>query len=315
MKKPREEFYDILIRSQLSTPAYLRMIWLFTYSDMKTIMFPQSIFGAITAYAACMFDQPHVSHGAINWLLVRYPLALLWTWSNLLPFNIFNQLSEEAIEEDRINKPWRPLPSGMISREKAASLMLKHYILAIIVGASIGGWRQTLSLMFLGTWYNAGGGADKSFIVRNLINAAGILSFATGAMEVALGRRLLITGPSIQWMGILASVIFTTVQTQDLYDMKGDSIRNRKTMPLVIGDVWTRWYTALTITTFSTFCPIYWSMEWYGFVLPLVLGAFITARTLKYRTPEADKRTFQMWNAWLVSVYFLPVVRYLDMGR
>ncbi|KAI0890191.1 uncharacterized protein GGS22DRAFT_194364 [Annulohypoxylon maeteangense] len=314
MKKSREKFYDILIKTQLTTPLYLRTIWLFTYSDMKTIMFPQSIFGAITAYAACMFEQPHVSHGIVGWLLVRYPLALFWTWSNLLPFNIFNQLSEEAIEEDRINKHWRPLPSGMVSREKAASIMRKHYIFAIIVSSCIGGLRQTLSLIILGTWYNAGGGADRSFIVRNLINAAGILSFATGAMEVALGTRLLLTGPSTQWMSILASIIFTTVQTQDLYDMEGDSIRNRKTMPLVIGDTWTRWYTALMISIFSLVCPAYWSMRWYGFVLPFLLGVLISTRTLRWRTPEADKRTFQLWNAWLVSVYFLPVVRYLDLG-
>ncbi|KAI1461568.1 UbiA prenyltransferase family-domain-containing protein [Annulohypoxylon moriforme] len=314
MKKPQQNFYDILIKAQVTTPLYLKTIWLFTYSDMKTIMFPQSIFGAITAYAACMFGQPHVSHGTIGWLLVRYPLALFWTWSNLLPFNIFNQFSEEAIEEDRINKPWRPLPSGMISREQAASIMWKHYVAAIIISSNIGGLRQTLSLIFLGTWYNACGGADKSFIIRNLINAAGILSFATGAMEVALGNTLLMNEPSIQWMSILASVIFTTVQTQDLYDMEGDSIRNRKTMPLVIGDSWTRWYTALTISIFSVVCPAYWSMRWYGFVTPLLLGAFITTRTLKWRTPKADKRTFQIWNAWLVSIYFLPVVRYLDIG-
>ncbi|KAI2469861.1 UbiA prenyltransferase family [Annulohypoxylon bovei var. microspora] len=314
MKKSRQHFYDILIKTQVTTPAYLRTIWLFTYSDMKTIMFPQSIFGAVTAYAACVLDQPSASHGTMSWLLVRYPLALFWTWSNLLPFNIFNQLSEDAIEEDRINKPWRPLPSGMISREQAASLMRKHYVSAVIVSSSIGGLRQALSLVILGTWYNAGGGADNSFIIRNIINAAGILSFASGAMEVALGTPLSMTSSWVQWMSILASVIFSTVQTQDLYDMEGDSIRDRKTMPLVVGDLWTRWYTAAAVSIFSVLCPAYWSMRWHGFVLPLLLGGLIVTRTLTWRTPGADKRTFQIWNAWLVSVYFLPVVRYLDLG-
>ncbi|OTA84416.1 hypothetical protein M434DRAFT_83327 [Hypoxylon sp. CO27-5] len=294
--------------------SYIKTIWLFTYSDMKTIMFPQSIFGIMTAYAACVLHQPTAGHGALGWFFVRYPLALLWTWSNLLPFDIFNQLSEEAIEEDRINKPWRPLPSGIINREQASSLMLKHYIFALIISVNIGGLRQSMSLILLGTWYNAGGGADKSFVIRNVINAAGILSFASGAMEVALGTPLLMTRSSMQWLGILASVIFSTIQTQDLYDMEGDSYRNRKTMPLVVGDSLTRWWTAVMVLGFGLICPGYWSLRWHGFVIPVSLGGAIAARTLSYRTPEADKRTFQIWNVWLVSIYSLPLLRLLDSG-
>ncbi|KAI1098497.1 UbiA prenyltransferase family-domain-containing protein [Jackrogersella minutella] len=278
MKKSHRQFYDIFIKTQDTAPAYIRTIWLFTYSDMKTIMFP--------------------------WLIIRYPLALLWTWSNLLPFDIFNQFSEEAIEEDRINKPWRPLPSGMIDREQAASLMWKYYILALIVSSSIGGLRQLLMLILLGAWYNAGGGADRSFVIRNVINATGILSFAFGAMEVALGTPLLLTEPSVQWMGILAAVIFSTVQTQDLYDMEGDSSRNRKTMPLVVGHSLTRWWTAFMVSIFSVICPAYWSLRWHGFILPMFFGC----------TSEADKRTFRFWNVWLVSIYFLPFVRFLAFG-
>ncbi|KAI0148177.1 UbiA prenyltransferase family-domain-containing protein [Hypoxylon sp. NC0597] len=295
-------------------PSYIKTIWLFTYSDMKTIMFPQSIFGVMTAYTACILHQPTADYGIWDWLFVRYPLTLLWTWSNLLPFDIFNQLSEEAIEEDRINKPWRPLPSGMINREQASSLMLKHYIFAVIVSINIGGLRQSISLILLGTWYNAGGGADRSFVIRNAINAAGILSFASGAMEVALGTPLLMTRPSIQWLGILAFVIFSTIQTQDLYDMEGDSYRNQKTMPLVLGDSLTRWLTAVMVAVFSFVCPGYWHLGWHGFVIPLLLGGLIATRTLSYRSPEGDKRTFQIWNAWLVSIYSLPVLRFLDSG-
>ncbi|KAI1384891.1 UbiA prenyltransferase family-domain-containing protein [Hypoxylon trugodes] len=314
MKRFHTEFYDVLIESRCSMPMYIRTIWLFTYSDMKTIVFPQSIFGVMTAYAASVLDQPTASHGALSWVLVRYPLALFWTWSNLLPFDIFNQLSEDAIEEDRINKPWRPLPSGIVDRERATTLMLRHYIFAIIVSSSIGGLHQSLFLVLLGTWYNAGGGADRSFVIRNLINAAGILSFASGAMEVALGTPLLVTETSAQWIGILASVIFTTIQTQDLYDTEGDACRGRKTMPLVIGDSPTRWWTAVIVLMFSILCPLFWSLGQLACVLPLVFGVIIAVRTLTRRTPEADRRTFQFYNVWMVSIYSLPLIRYLVLG-
>ncbi|KAI0380761.1 UbiA prenyltransferase family-domain-containing protein [Hypomontagnella monticulosa] len=314
MKQPRGLFYDILIKTKCSLSFYFRIIWLFTYSDMKTIVFPQSIFGVTTAYAACLLHQPTTTYETSSFFLNRYPLALFWTWSNLLPFNIFNQLSQDAIDEDRLNKPWRPLPSGRIDRERTIPLMLGHYVFAVIVSCSIGGIRQSLFLILLGIWYNAGDGADKNFVVRNIINAAGMLSFASGAMEVALGEPLVITKVSTQWMAILASVIFFTVQTQDLYDTEGDSYRNRNTMPLVMGDSFTRWWTAVLVFIFSVVGPAYWSLRWYGFVLPLFLGTIISMRTLSLRTPEADKRTFQIWNAWMVSIYSLPLLRFLTHG-
>ena len=62
-----------------------------------------------------------------------FPLALMWTWLNLLPFNIFNQVGNAAIAEDCINKPWRPLPARIINQKQAISLMSAHYILAVIV--------------------------------------------------------------------------------------------------------------------------------------------------------------------------------------
>ncbi|KAI1283342.1 UbiA prenyltransferase family [Xylaria sp. FL0933] len=290
---------------------YLDAIWLFTRSDMKTIVFPQSILGATTAFAACTLHQPFVQYSTFDWFMVRYPLALIWTWLNLLPFNIFNQLSNAAINEDRINKPWRPLPSNRISQKQAASLMYVHYIVAILAGWYIGGFRQSLLLVALGVWYNIGGGADRSFLIRNIINAMGILSFETGAIEMALGRQLLMTGPLIQWIAILASVISFTIQTQDLQDIEGDARRGRRTMPIAIGNIRTRRLTGLFILGSSVLCPLYWSLTWHIIVSLLLLGILISCHMIIYRTLEDDRRTFSVWNVWLFCLSLLPLVRYM----
>ncbi|KAI0428962.1 UbiA prenyltransferase family-domain-containing protein [Xylaria sp. FL1042] len=282
---------------------YLEAIWLFTRSDMKTIVFPQSIFGITTAFAACTLHQPFIQYNALDWFMIRYPLALIWTWLNLLPFNIFNQLSNAAINEDRINKPWRPLPSNRISQKQAASLIWY-----------IGGFRQSTFLLILGIWYNVGGGADNDFLMRNIINAMGILSFGTGATEVALGSQLLMKRPLIQWIGILASVISFTVQTQDLGDVEGDARRGRRTMPITIGDTNTRRLTVLFILGFSVLCPVYWSLSWHIIASLLLFGASISSRMMIYHTPEDDKWTFLTWNIWLVCIYLLPLVRYMGFN-
>ncbi|KAI0183115.1 UbiA prenyltransferase family-domain-containing protein [Xylaria flabelliformis] len=295
--------------------SYFTTVWLFTYSDMKTIIFPQSIFGVIAAYTACLMEQPpSFTHGMPYFFLTRFPLSLLWTWSNVLPFNIFNQLGSQAIEEDRVNKPWRPLASGRVNERTARYMMYSHYVMAIVISSYIGGLRQSLSLLILGTWYNAFGGADKSFLVRNIINAFGYISFMSGAMEVAMGARLMATRSLVQWFGILGLVIFLTVQIQDISDTEGDRLRGRVTMPLVFGHVFTRWWTAALIWTFSSLCPAYWSLTWHSFVALVGLGSLVAIRMLIYRSVEADKRTFQIWNAWLVSIYMLPLIRFMAHG-
>jgi hypothetical protein len=78
--------------------------------------------------------------------------------------------------------------------------MLISYPLAVVSSLYIGGLKQCICLIFLGYWYNDLGGADTSWVTRNMINAAGFISFSTGAMEDALGMPL-------QWtpkVGLLA---------------------------------------------------------------------------------------------------------------
>ncbi|KAI1852897.1 hypothetical protein JX265_012925 [Neoarthrinium moseri] len=189
--------------------------------------------------------------------------------------------------------------------------MYAHYILAALISLSTGGLSQSLVLIPLGTWYNALGGADTGLMTRNFVNAAGILSFASGAMEVILGTPLEMTRPLVEWFGILALVIMLTVQTQDFADMEGDASRNRKTMPLVVGEALARWSTAITVVAFSGICPTYWCLKWHGFVVPITLGSIVAIRLLSYRTIEADKMTWRIWNTWMVALYSLPLLRVL----
>ncbi|OAX32196.1 hypothetical protein K503DRAFT_702409 [Rhizopogon vinicolor AM-OR11-026] len=78
---------------------------LFKRSDYKTIAFPVLIFATALS--------PR-----------RNPLALCsavwWFWFHLLQSNVSNQAY--SANEDVVNKPWRPLPSGRISVEDCRAL-------------------------------------------------------------------------------------------------------------------------------------------------------------------------------------------------
>lgn len=288
----------------------LETIWLFTYSDLKTIVGPQSAFGVLAALAANIFEQSSTPGPSAYSVLSRLPVTVLWTYINLLPFAISNQRHPLAVTEDATNKPWRPLPSGRLESSQALGLMLILYVSAMISSFYLGGLKQCVALVILGYCYNDVGGADKSFVLRNLINACGFVSFASGAMEISLGRNLLWTEPLLQWFAFVALIVFTTVQSQDMYDVEGDSLRGRRTVPLVFGDNVARWSIAMPVIFFTLSCTWFWDMPLRLCLLQVFLGSTVALRTLCCAGVKADKTTFALWNLWLVSLYCLPVLKY-----
>ena len=283
-------------------------LWLFTLSDLKTIVGPGFVFGVTNALAGAEYGLKTSEEGTNRAALQRLPLILLYVWLNLLPFAISNQISSDAIKEDRINKPWRTLPSGRMTPEKAKRLMLIFYLFALGLSSVTGGLKQSVTLVFIGTWYNHFAGADSSYLVRNLINALGYVCFTSGAMEVALGFSLPVKTRLVEWFGVIAAVIFTTVHLQDMYDQLGDRIRGRRTVPLVIGDGPARWMTAITMIFWGYLCPRFWHSAMRVTALSVLLAGTVAARCLMLRTIEADRLTFKLWNMWMTLVFLLPLL-------
>ena len=282
---------------------HLYSIWLFTFSDLKTIIVPETAFGVLNAISSKSFGvfppQP--------WPMQRLVLVVLWIWINLLPFAIDNQRQPESVEEDRLNKPWRPFPSRRMTLVAGQKLMFVLYGSAIAFSIHHGGLKQCISLIVLGYLYNHCGGSERP-VVRNLINACGFMCYGSAATEIALGVSVLQTTMAY-WFLIIGAVVFSTVQTQDMYDQAGDSIRGRQTIPLAIGDGLSRWTIACPMSFWSAFCPLFWKSGISGCVISLVLGFSVVFRTLLKRTVKDDLITFRIWNLWLVSLYSLPVIK------
>ena len=283
-------------------------VWLFTASDLKTIVGPSVVFGVTNAFASTSYGiQPPRSSpcGKIGY---RVPLVVLWVWINLLPFTINNQKDPHAIEEDKINKPWRTLPAGRMTPRQAEHLMLAFYLLAIITTLMTGGVKQSVGLIILGMWYNNFAGGDNSPFIRNLINACGYICFTSGALEVALGVPLPWEMRLLRWFGIVATVVFTTVHLQDMYDQSGDRMKGRKTVPLVIGDRLARWSIAVAMVFWGFVCPSYWHGENVTLSLSALLAISIAARIVMFRTANSDQLTFKIWNAWMTLVFVMPLM-------
>ena len=204
------------------------------------------------------------------------------------------------------------MPSGRLSKTNAKWLMWGLYPAAIVASLKLGGLKQCLALIFLGWWYNDLGGADYSCVTRNFINACGFLSYASGATEVA-SRTELLGSPfnpmAWPWFLLIGAVVFTSVQTQDMYDQAGDGLRGRKTVPLVIGDDYARWSIAIAMVFWSVICPTFWQLGPGAYAMSVMTGNMVTYRTLTKRSVQADQLTFRIWNVWMVMLYLMPLFK------
>ncbi|KAI4146183.1 MAG: hypothetical protein LQ341_002163 [Variospora aurantia] len=280
-------------------------LWLFIYSDLKTIVGPSLVFGVANGLAAQ--NSSALAFRPVQQVSRRTPIVAVWVLTNLMPFAINNQTATDAIEEDKINKPWRTLPAGRMSLPQAKRLMLALYPLAIVTALGTGGTTQSVSLVVLGTWYNNFGGGDESWVIRNTINAFGYVCFTSGAMEVAIGMPLPFDARLMRWFGIIAAIIFSTVHLQDMYDQTGDLVRGRKTVPLVFGDRQARWSIAIAMTLWGWICPWYWNGRTLLLMTSTLMAVSIAARSLLFRTVGSDRLTFKLWTAWVTFVFIMPL--------
>ena len=291
---------------------HLHTLWLFTFSDLKTIVGPKSLFGIINGLSTIAFQLDKTAPGTLK-IISRSPLIVIWVWTNLLPFAIDNQRQPDAVEEDKINKPWRPLPSKRMSPEQAKKWMLCLYPVAICVSFLLGGLKQCIALLVLGIWYNDFAGADSSCFSRNLINACGFVSYASGAMEVALGQSPPTSPTMVSWFVLIAMVVFSSVHSQDLPDLEGDRVRGRCSVPLTMGEAWARWTIAVSVGVFSFYCPYFWSCQLLAYFGPTLLGCCVLRRTLSQRSRAEDKVTFRYWNLWMATLYCLPLLKSFEL--
>ncbi len=127
---------------------HIHTVFLFTYSDIFTIIVPETLFALLSTLSGTVLTTaPRPSIGEV---LHETPVIVFWIWINLLPFAVDNQRHAEAIAEDLLNKPWRPLPARRISSSAARTVMLALYPCTLLAGFCIGGGTHCMAGIVLG---------------------------------------------------------------------------------------------------------------------------------------------------------------------
>lgn len=109
---------------------------------------------------------------------------VFWIWLHVLQCALSNQTSSP--EEDALNKPYRPIPSGRISQQDARllrwfciipCLVLSSFYSVAVFKASA--WLSIFIYIYNELSYNA------HWLSRNLLNGAGLACFEIGATLIA----------------------------------------------------------------------------------------------------------------------------------
>jgi 4-hydroxybenzoate polyprenyltransferase len=274
------------------------MAWKITARDFPATLIPYLCVGVGTFFAAAlpMHELPAV-------LLKVAVYGFLYVYA----FTPINQLA--SIEEDRANKPNRPLPQGLITRR----WMVQHAIATNILYAASGflfaipwptlTWLALIHLHHVRRIY-------RHWFFKNIV-------FISGGAAVQLTATWGMVSPAASlpwlWIGVSSLLAGIGYNTQDIRDVAGDRLMGRKTMPIAWGEEKAR--IALCFVLFAIPVIQYMVLRGlrpdFGLVHLAALGipgavTWLSAVCfLLFRNPRSDNRSYQLFCCWWCSTLLL----------
>lgn len=231
---------------------------------------------------------------------------LVWIWLNLLVEDIANQRLEGSIAEDTVNKPWRPLPSRRLTPEQARDWLVVAIVTAVGLSILLGGYTASITLMLFIWMYNDLDGSNSGILIRNALNAGGLMCFSWGALATLSGGELL--PRAFTWILVTGAIIMTTVHAQDLPDIEGDMARGRLTVPILYGETAARVSLAAMVMFWSVACPLFWHVSPWGWAALTSIGSAMSVLALQKRGQWWDEVVWKLWCLWIAALYLLPAL-------
>jgi 4-hydroxybenzoate polyprenyltransferase len=109
--------------------------------------------------------------------------AVAWIWIHLLQFNVSNQCG--GVDEDILNKPWRPIPAGLISLPAARQLRWNASILSLGFSFVFGSTITWISISIAAaTWIYNEAHLSSHWFGKSAFSAIGYVMFQAGATVI-----------------------------------------------------------------------------------------------------------------------------------
>lgn len=287
---------------------HARTLHLFTGDQILDTVLPGTAFGILAALSGSTLDLPTQDVWSV---LHRIPQVSFWLWIVILQFCVQNQRSEGSVQEDTVNKPWRPIPSGRMTTAQTEKLLSVTNILAAALSYYLNVMPIFIVYACLITAYNDHGGANKSGTVRNLFCGAGFSCYFSGALSIAIGPDAVLSAAAWKWTALITfGILTTTIQTQEFRDEAGDMARGRRTLVTELGRRYALWTVFVTVAFWSVYTPLgFFGGGWMTAVLPIVFGdALLGTAALAYYKGDnkLDRKMYKIWCLWMFGFCPLP---------
>jgi 4-hydroxybenzoate polyprenyltransferase len=185
---------------------------------------------------------PSFAIGAAQYLSGRasisklfYPCvsSLVYLYFYMIQFNINNDIA--GVEGDRIDKPWRPIPSNRVSTKRAWHLYYITMIVYLVYSYSIGHlfpcilWIVTTIILNFTSIQNTSIGKNSMIVLATYAMVSVIWCLMSHVYNIY-------NYPKVLWNLIFNSCITAVVGIQqDMRDVEGDRVQGRRTFSVVMG--------------------------------------------------------------------------------
>lgn len=273
--------------------------WQFIGGDISASIIPGLLF-MVAAWKTHPTD-------VLDFLLVM-GRGIVYFLLYIVPFCVSNQIV--GVEEDRINKPHRPLVKEVVSLQGAKV----RWVVSMVLFTLFGWWFGVLEWALL--WqvciilHNLGGGC-KHWIAKNFFMGVGTVALLAAAWQLVMP----ITPVAWRWIIVVASVWLMLAAVQDLRDIEGDRAIGRNTFPIAFGETASRLVLSLgfallpLVTHIILMEPI--GNSWNAHLCDIALAVIsltIAARIVFYRSIRADRQTYMLFTYWFCSVLASAIV-------
>ena len=268
--------------------------WSFIRRDLFAVLLPGVLFST----------RAIISHPTSPLYLL---LSLIYFTSLLLFFCTSNQLI--GIEEDKVNKPDRPLSLGIITVRQTWYRCIASGVVALGIGFLVGVVPFTLLFMLCTYLHNFCRWGDHWFW-KNVLVALGIFSTLCAGwtfIEPLPSKVLLVTTMISVFWALLAHI-------QDLRDIQGDRASGRRTLPIVLGEKKIRLQLSFFFVVLSLCIPfqalLFHSFSFATITLTAIacgISLSIALRVIVQRSERADDTSYSLFTYLYCTLLLLPL--------
>ncbi|MFD3427332.1 UbiA family prenyltransferase [Nocardia fluminea] len=265
----------------------LYLCWSFTWGDLTATVLPATLFAA-AAWA-------HTGHTASSMAAI-VPQCVVYFWLYIYTFNLSNQLV--GVDEDRINKPHRPLVRELLSTNGAWTRLVLATIGFLLVGLALGVAEWASLWVAAWVFHNHLGGA-RTWWGKNAAMVVGTVAQLCAAWQIVTP----LDEQAWRWILAIAVPLGILVSLQDLRDTAGDIAGRRRTAVVVFGEQRLRTVLCVMFAVYPV--PLYWLLYSRAPALASVVAAgaatitlLISWRVVRYRNSKADNTTYMLYTCW-----------------